>query len=40
MSDEWETYEEPLYDPVAIEVALLLKDYFARADSAAQEKMQ
>ena len=36
MSDKWETYEEPLYDPVALEVALLLKDYFVRADSRRQ----
>ena len=31
---EWDTYPEPLYDPVASEVDVLVKEYFARADVA------
>ena len=30
---DWEEYGEPLWDPIATEVALLVKDYFERADA-------
>ena len=31
--DEWEVYDEPIWDPLKSEVRLLVKEYFEQADA-------